>query len=331
VATVLNVVSSSPTIRLIGKRLVLAVPVLLGVTFITFALVNLLPGGSALAIAGPNATKQQIAAISARLHLNQPFFIRYWHWLSQAVVGHLGASLQSGQPVSSIISARIPVTAEMVLLAFILSVGFSIPVAVLAARKPGGVADRVSAVLSAAGMAIPGFVLAIMLALVFSVHFHLLPSLGYKPLRDGVWQNLRTMILPSVTLAFPLFSHYTRVLRADLVDNLAGEDYIVTARAKGLRPARILFSHALHNSLFNLLTLVGLNVGVLFGGTVLIEQIFAIPGIGQELIQAIEVEDVVVIEGIVVVLAAAVVLASLLTDLLYSVLDPRIRYDRSDR
>jgi peptide/nickel transport system permease protein len=321
--------TSSPTVRLIVKRLLLAIPVVVGVTFLTFALMNLLPGGSALAIAGPTATKQQIADISIRLHLNEPFLIRYWHWFTQAAIGHFGASLQSGEPVSTIVGTRLPVTAEMVILAFIFSVGLSIPVAVLAAHKPRGIADRISIIVSATGMALPGFVLGLLLAIVFAVHLRLLPSLGFTPLSDGLWPNLKTMLLPSITLGFSLFCHYTRVLRADLIDLLYGEDYILTAYSKGLSTIRILFVHALRNSLFNLLTLVGLNLGVLFGGTVLIEEIFAIPGVGQALIQAIEVQDVVVVEAIVVVLSVAVVLTSLITDLLYSVLDPRIRYDRT--
>jgi peptide/nickel transport system permease protein len=316
-------------LRLIARRILQAIPVIVGVTFLTFALMNLLPGGTAANLAGPGATKQEIAALAARLHLNQPFFDRYWHWLSGAVQGHLGASLASGQPVSSILAARLPVTVEMVLVAIVLSVGFAVPVAVLAARKPLGIADRVTMLISVCGLAIPGFVLGLLLSLIFAVHLRLLPAIGFTPLSAGLWPNLRSLILPSVTLAFALFCHYVRVLRADLLDQLIAEDYIITARSKGLRPRRILLQHALRNSMFSLLTLVGLNLGVLIGGAVLIEEIFAIPGMGQELIQAVQVGDVTTVEAIVVVIALAVVVMSILTDLLYAVLDPRIRYGRS--
>jgi peptide/nickel transport system permease protein len=325
----LTSLTGSPTLRIVVKRVLQAIPVLWGVTFLTFTLMNLLPGGSALAIAGVGASKAEIAAIAAHLHLNEPFWVRYWHWLISTGSGHLGASLTSGESVSSIIDARLPVTAELVVLALLFALLLAIPLATLAVRRPRGVADRLSLVLSMCGLSIPGFALGLVAILIFAVRFHLLPANGFVPLTGGLWPNLRTMILPSTTLGFSLAANYMRVLRADLADQMNSEDYVVTAKAKGLPAWQILVRHALRNSLFGLLTLVGLNLGVLIGGTVLIEQIFSIPGMGQELISAIGVEDVPVVEGIVVVLALAVVTASLLVDLLYAVLDPRIRYDRS--
>ena len=324
----LQKVSTSPSLRIIGKRILQAIPVLWGVTFLTFSLMNLLPGGSAAAIAGSGATKAQVAALAHRLHLDEPFWIRYWHWLSGAATGHLGASLASGQPVSSILASRLPVTAELVVIALILAVCLAIPLASLSVRKPHGIADRISIVICMCGLSIPGFVLGLIAILIFAVHLRLLPAIGFTPLSAGLWPNLRTLILPCSTLGFALMCNYTRVLRADLADQMNAEDYIITARAKGIAPWQVLIRHALRNSMFGLLTLVGLNLGVLIGGTVLIEQVFAIPGMGQELIQAVEIEDVVVVEAIVVVLSLAVVTASLITDLLYAVLDPRIRYGR---
>jgi peptide/nickel transport system permease protein len=318
----------SPSLRIIGKRSLQAIPVVWGVTFLTFAIMNLLPGGSAAALAGLGATKAEVQALAVRLHLNEPFWIRYYHWLTSAATGHLGASLANGQPVSSILAARLPVTAELVVLALVLSVAFAIPVATLAAHKPHGFADRLSMLVCMLGLSIPSFVLGLILILVFAVHLRLLPSLGYVPLSSGLWPNLRSLILPSTTLAFGLFCNYTRILRADLIDQLLVEDYVVTATGKGVGPWHVLVRHVLRNSLFGLLTLVGLNLGVLIGGTVLIEQIFGIPGVGQELIQAVQGEDVIVVEAVVVVLSLAVVAASLITDLLYSVLDPRVRYGR---
>jgi peptide/nickel transport system permease protein len=266
--------------------------------------------------------------VAVKLHLNEPFFTRYLHWLGGILSGHLGTSLANGQAVSAIIRQRLPVTVELVVLAMILSVGLSIPVAVAAANKPRGIADRISIVLCMFGISIPGFVLGLILILIFAVHLKVLPAIGFTPLSAGLWPNLRTMLLPSSTLAFALFCHYVRVLRADLEDQMAGEDYITTARAKGITPRQILVRHALRNSLFSMLTLVGLNLGVLIGGTVLIEQIFSLPGIGQELILSVENEDVIVVEGVVLLVSIAVVLANLITDLLYSALDPRIRYGR---
>lgn len=319
----------TPSVRLVVKRLLQAIPVMWGATFLTFMLLNLLPGGTAAAIVqGLGVDPSAVKALEARLHLNEPFFTRYWHWLSSTVTGHLGASLASGQPVAQILAKRLPVTAEMALIALVASVVLSICVALLAVRRPFGIADRISMTVSAFGLAVPGFVLALVLILIFAVHLHWFPSLGYTYLTDGVGKNLRSLVLPCVTLAFPLFCNYTRVLRADLLDQLNGEDYVITARAKGLKFRRVLMRHALRNSLFSLLTIVGLNLGVLFGGTVIIEQIFDIPGIGQELVQAVQLEDVTVVEGVVLVLVAAVVVASILTDLVYALLDPRIRYGR---
>jgi peptide/nickel transport system permease protein len=324
-ARVIQHVTRSPSFRIAAKRLPQAIPVLWGVTFLTFMLMNLLPGGSAVVLAGAGATKAEVADVARRLHLNEPFFVRYWHWLSGATTGHLGTSLSSNEPVSSVIAARLPVTAELVVLAFILSLVCCIPVAILAVRKPHGFADRISIVVSIVGLSVPNFVLGLLLALVFAVHLRLLPALGFSPLSAGLWQNLRTMILPAVTLGFALFCTYTRVLRADLLDQM-GEDYIATAKMKGAGAFRVIVRHALRNSMFTLIALIGLNLGTLIGGTVLVEEIFALPGMGQALIEAIQIEDVTVVEAIVVVVALAVVVTNLLTDLLYVVLDPRIRY-----
>jgi peptide/nickel transport system permease protein len=321
-------IAASPSSRLIGKRVVQAVPVLAGVSLLVFSLMNLLPGGSAAAIAGAGATKVQIAAVAHRLHLDQPFWERYWHWVTQALSGNLGTSLASGQPVTSILGTRLPVTAEMVGLALVLAIVISIPLAVLAVRRPRGIIDRLTIVLCMCGLSIPGFVLGLIAILLFAVKLHWLPAIGFVPISGGIWSNLKTVILPASTLGFTLMCNYTRVLRADLADQLNSEDYVVTARAKGVRPAQILIRHVLRNSMFSFITLVGLNLGILIGGTVLIEQIFALPGMGSELVQSIQIEDVPVVESIAVLLSVTVVLASLATDLLYTVLDPRIRYGR---
>jgi peptide/nickel transport system permease protein len=323
-------VARSPGLRLVARRLLHAIPVMWGVTFMTFALMNLLPGGAAAALAGEGATKADVQALAVRLHLNEPFFARYIHWLGGVVTGHLGQSLASGQAVSSILAARLPVTIELVGLAMLFSVSAAIVVAVLAVRKPHGIADRVSTVVCMCGLSIPGFALGLVLILIFAVHLRLVPALGFVPLSGGILANLRTMVLPSVTLAFALFSHYVRILRADMSDQFRGEAYVVTARAKGVRPYQVLLRHVLRNSLFGMLTVVGVNIGVLVGGTVLIEEIFALPGMGQALIEAVTDEDVVVVEAIVLVVSLAVVVCGLLIDLLYSVLDPRIRYGRTD-
>lgn len=325
----LHAIRTSPSLRVIGRRLLTAIPVLFGVSFITFSLLNLLPGDAASSLLGLNATPEELKELRIKLNLNEPFFTRFAHWLGQALGGHLGSSLASGQPVSSILSQRFPVSIELIIFAFVISLAFSIPVAVLAARHPRGFVDRLSILLSMFGLSTPNFVLALVLILIFALHLRLVPVLGFVPISQNFASNLHTMVLPAATIGFGLFCVYTRILRADILEQLIAEDYITTARAKGVRPWVILLRHALRNSMFGLLTLVGLNFGTLFGGVVIIESIFALPGMGQELIQAINNRDVIVVEGIVLVIAVIIVLANLVTDLLYAVLDPRIRYGRS--
>jgi peptide/nickel transport system permease protein len=321
---------SSPSLRLIGKRLLAAIPVLWGVTLVTFLVINVMPGNAASQLLGANATPDQVAELEAKLHLDEPVFEQYVKWLGNVLRGDFGNSFASDQPVTSIISERLPVTLELILCSFIVSLAFTVPVAVIAARRPGGIVDRVSMGVSMVGLSVAPYVLALVLVYVFAVELDVLPAIGYVSISEGgLAQNLRTMILPAVSIGFPLFCFYTRLLRADMVDKMQGEDYVVTAQAKGLGPWRVLLRHALPNSLFGLLTLVALNVGTLIGATVIIESIFALPGIGQALLQSINNRDILVIEAIVLVLATIVVLANLVADLLYAVLDPRIRYERA--
>jgi peptide/nickel transport system permease protein len=321
---------SSPSLRLIGKRLLAAIPVLWGVTLVTFLVINVMPGNAASQLLGANATPDQVAELEAKLHLDEPVFQQYVQWLGNVLRGDFGNSFASDQPVTSIISERLPVTLELILCSFIVSLAFTVPLAVLAARRPGGIVDRLSMGVSMVGLSVAPYVLALVLVYVFAVELDVLPAIGYVSISEGgLAENLRTMILPAVSIGFPLFCFYTRLLRADIVDKMQGEDYVVTAQAKGLGPWRVLLRHALPNSLFGLLTLVALNVGTLIGATVIIESIFALPGIGQALLQSINNRDILVIEAIVLVLATIVVLANLVADLLYAVLDPRIRYERA--
>jgi len=315
-----------PAIRLTVHRLLQSIPVLFGVTFGTFCLLNLLPGTAALALLGTNATPEAVKELNIRLHLNEPFFTRYWNWLSGALTGHLGTSLVNGDAVTSILAQRLPVSLELVIFAFVLAILVAVPMSVLAARRRGGVADRVNIVVSMFGLSVPNFVVGLFLILIFSVHLKLFPAFGFTPLSKGLLPNLRSMLLPAITLALGLLAAYNRVLRADLVDQMEGEDYVVTAKAKGIPPRQVLLRHALRNSLFGLITLVALNLGTLIGGTVVVEQIFALPGIGQELLLAIGVKDVPMVQAIVAVVAVAVVVGGLLADILYAALDPRIRH-----
>jgi peptide/nickel transport system permease protein len=206
------------------------------------------------------------------------------------------------------------------------SLALTVPIALLAARRPGGVIDRISMAVSMVGLSIANYVLALVLVWVFAVQLAVLPAIGFVPIGDGIVDNLRSLVLPAIAIGFPLFCFYTRLLRADILEQMQGQDYVTTARAKGIGPWRVLTRHAFRNSLFGLLTIVGLNLGTLIGATVIIEQIFALPGVGRELLQAISNRNIPVIEGIVLVFAVVVVVANLVTDLLYAVLDPRVRH-----
>jgi peptide/nickel transport system permease protein len=319
----------SPALRMIGRRLLLAIPVVWGTTLLTFCLMNLLPGTAATALLGADATPQSVALLNHKLGLDQPFWTRYVDWLGNALRGNLGTSLTSGQQVSSLVLQRLEVSAELILFAFVIGLVASVAIATLAARKPNGIAAWISVAVSTLGLSLPPFVISLVLVFIFSVKLKALPPLGFVSVSANLGWNLRTLILPAVSLALPIFAVFNRMLRADLLDQLQAEDYVTTARAKGASPWRVLLRHALRNSLFGLLTVAGLQIGVLLGTTVVVEQIFSVPGVGQQLLSAIQNEDVPVVEGIVAVIAVITVLANLITDVLYAVLDPRIRHDRA--
>jgi peptide/nickel transport system permease protein len=321
--------AGSPTLRVAGRRLLIAIPVLWGVTFLTFVILNSLPGDAASALLGVNATPAEVRALSIKLHLNEPFWVRYGNWLGGALHGNLGTSLYSHLPVTTILAQRLPVTIELVVYALIITFVVSIPLAVLSARRPRGVVDRTSMVLSMGGLSIEPYVLALLLVLVFADDLRILPAIGYQSIGAGLGGNIKDLTLGAVTIAVPLAAFYTRFLRADLLEQMQSEDYTVTALAKGLTRWKVLTRHALRNSFIGLLTIIGVNLATLIGSTVIVEEIFSLPGIGYQLLQAINNRDVPLIEGIVLVFAGVAVFANLATDLLYGVLDPRIRHGRS--
>jgi peptide/nickel transport system permease protein len=303
--------------------------VLLGVTLLTFIVLNLLPGDAASQLLGADATPAQVHAFEIKLHLDQPWPERYWHWLSGALSGDLGTSIANNQPVSTLLGQRLPVTFELVAFGFVVSLALAVPAALLAARRPGGIFDRVSMLVCMTGLSMAPYVLALALVIVFAVDLSVFPALGWVPASQGIGGNLRSLVLPAFSIGLPLACFYTRMLRADILDQMQGEEYIVTAWAKGVSPWRVLVNHALRNSMFGLITVVGLNFSTLFGGTVIIEQIFGLPGIGSALLTAIQNRDAPVLEGIVIVFSLIVMVTGIAADLLYSVLDPRIRHGHS--
>ncbi|HEY7965447.1 MAG TPA: ABC transporter permease [Solirubrobacteraceae bacterium] len=312
--------------RVLVRRLLAAIPVMWGVTFLTFLVMNLVPGNVARSLLGATATPAQVNAYEAQLGLNHPFFTLYGNWLGNILQGNFGNSYTSHAPVTSTIGAQLPVSFELIAYAFIISLVVAVPVALLAARRPNGIVDRVSMMFSMAGVSIANYVLAVILVWVFADVVSAFPAIGFVSIGTNLGENLRSLTLPAVAVAIPLAGFYTRLLRADLLEQMQREDYVVTARAKGIGPWRVILRHALRNSVFGLITVIALNFGTLLGAAVIIEQIFSLPGLGNGLIQAIGNHDTPVIEATVLIFALMTVAGNLLADILYAVLDPRIRY-----
>jgi len=320
--------AGSPALQLVGRRLLTAIPVLLGVTFLTFVVMNLIPGNPAQLILGINASPAAIAKLDVQLGLNHPFWDRYWLWLDGLLHGNLGTAYSNQQSVNSDIAQYLPTTCWLLLYALVGALVLGVIVAVLSARKPNGIFDRISLAVSMIGLSFAPYALAEVLAWVFAVRVHWFNVIDNN-LGGNPFSAIKALTLPAASIGFGLFAVYTRLLRADIVEQMQREDYIVTAKAKGVAPWRVLVVHATKNSLFTLITLVALNLGTLIGAVAIIEPIFSVPGLGAELINAIQINDLPLIEGIVVVFALVTVAGNLIADLLYAVLDPRIRYGSS--
>ncbi len=311
----------------LARQLVRLVVVLFCVTLLTYTIVNILPGDVAIVILGNLATPEDIAGLRADLGLDRPMLVRYFDWLGSALSGDLGRSYRNGEPVVQAILDRLPVSLQLMVMAQVIALGIAIPVALLSVRRPGGLFDRISASAAFGFLAMPNFMLGIVLIYLFSVSFDLLPATGFTPMSAGLWDNLESMILPSLTLGLIEWTVLMRVLRSDLLTTLK-EDFILLARAKGLPPWRVLLQHALRPSSFTLITILGLNIGGLIGGAVIVEQIFALPGVGRLLLGGIFNRDLILVQGTVAFIAVGFVVINFLVDMLYAVLDPRVRHVR---
>jgi peptide/nickel transport system permease protein len=306
-------------------RLAYLLPVLFAGTLLTFLIASLLPGDLAYAMLGDQATPEAVAALRRDMGLDQPLWWRYLHWLGGILQGDFGRSFRTGEPVLSAILARLPVSLELMLLAEVTALAISIPLAIQGAVNSGGTFDRVLTGVAFAKLSIPNFMAAILLIYVFAVVLRLLPATGYTPLAEDWLGNLRSMLLPALTLALAEWPVLMRVLRSDMIATLQ-EDYITMAKAKGLKQRRILFVHALKPSSLTLITVAGINIGRLIGGAVIVESVFALPGIGRLLLAAIYTRDFMILQGVVLFVAAGFVIVNFLVDMLYAVLDPRVRH-----
>ncbi len=307
------------------KRLVAMVPVLLLVSIVIFSLLHLTPGDPVVVMLGEEATPESRDALRRELGLDRPLPIQYGVWLGRVLQGDLGRSIRTHQPVSEAILQRLPVTLELSLLAMVVSLAIALPAGIVAAVRRNSNADLLSTVFSLLGVSMPNFLLAVLLIYVLSLQLRWLPPIGYVNPFEDLGANLKAMIMPSITLGFALAAVITRQTRGALLEVLH-QDYVRTARAKGLPRARVLGKHALRNALIPIVTLLGLSVPALLAGAVITETIFAWPGVGRLLIQSISFRDYPMVQGCILFISVVYVVMNLLTDLAYGWLDPRIRY-----
>lgn len=305
-----------------GRALV--VLALLGL--VTMALPSLIPGDPAIAVLGTSATPEQIAAFRSGLDLADNPFLRLWHWLASVATGDLGTSFATRIPVSEEIARRLPITLELVVAGQIVALALTVPVALRQAWRPGGVMDKVATAVSFVLLAMPGFVLGLVLIYVFAVHLSWLPATGWVDVTDDPLGHLRSLVLPALTLGLAEAAVYTRALRADLLTTL-NQPFVHAAASRGMGPTRLLVTRALRPSSLSVVTLVGIGLGSAMGGSVLVETLFAIPGLGRLAQSAILARDFPVIEAIVLIAGTTVVLMTILVDVLYRFVDPRIAHD----
>jgi peptide/nickel transport system permease protein len=307
------------------RRIVATIPVMAVVALFVFSLLYIAPGDPAAVIAGDQATPADVERIRQSLGLDRPFLIRFGEWVWQILHGDLGTSIFTNLPVSAMIAQRIEPTLSLMVVTLLVAVCVAVPMGVIAAWKADTLIDRVIMVFAVLGFSVPVFVVAYLLAYVFALELDWLPVQGYTPLREGLWPWLENLILPAIALGFVYIALIARITRATMLDVLQ-QDYIRTARAKGMGDGGILFLHALKNAAVPIVTVIGIGIALLIGGAVVTETVFAIPGVGRLTVDAILRRDYPVIQGIVLLFSFVYVLVNLGIDLLYTVLDPRIRY-----
>ncbi len=310
--------------RAIGLRLLHLTLVLFLVSFFTLILVELIPGDPVVNIIGPSATDEQVEITTKALGLDKSIPARYVDWIGDALRGDLGKSLRTQRPVWTEIRARIPVTLEIALLTIGVALLLSIPIGVYASQKPERPFDRLSSSLSSVFLASPPFLTAVVLVYILAVKLKILPIAGWEALTDDPWQNVRHVIIPVLSTALLESAQFSRLLRADMVETLE-QDHILAARSIGLPSRTVLFRYAMRPSSFSLVTVSALALGRQIGGTVIIEQIFGLPGLGQLLVSSVNSKDYVVVQGAVLFLATVYVVINMGLTLFYAWLDPRIR------
>jgi peptide/nickel transport system permease protein len=312
-------------IAYVARRLFSTIVVMAVVAFVVFSLLYLTPGDPAAVIAGDIATDEDIKRIHARLGLDEPFLVQFGRWLWALLHGDLGTSIFTNLPVTTLIGQRVEPTLALTMCTLVVAIAIAVPLGVVAAAKAGTWLDRAVMAFSVLGFSVPVFVVAYGLILTFSIELDWLPVQGYRNFREGVWEWLRHLILPSVALGTVYVALIARMTRASMLDVLA-QDYIRTAAAKGLAPDQVLVGHALKNAAIPVVTIIGMGVALLISGAIVTETVFALPGIGRLTVDAILRRDYPIIQGVILIFSAVYVLVNLLVDLSYMLFDPRIRY-----
>ncbi|AJY75101.1 ABC transporter permease [Paenibacillus beijingensis] len=310
-----------------GKRLLSLIPILGIVAIVVFFMIHLTPGDPAAIMLGPEASQQDIANLRSHLGLDEPVIVRFAEWIGGVLTGDLGTSIFMKMPVSEAIMEHAGPTVSLTIMAQFIAIIIAIPLGIWAARKKGELTDQAVMGVSLLGISTPSFLIGLFLILLFAVRLHWLPASGYQPLTEGLGAHLKYLLLPSLSLGFMQAALIARMTRASMLEVL-NQSFIEIARAKGLHETTIVFKHALRNASIPILTVTGQSLALLIGGATVTESVFNIPGIGQLIVNSVERRDYEVIQGVVLVIATLYVFINLVIDLLYGLLDPRVRLNR---
>jgi len=308
------------------RRIIQMIPVLLLVSMAVFSIIHFIPGNPAEIMAGSNATDEQLEALRQQYGLDQPLWVQYLIWLRNVVTGNLGESIVNKFPVNTLIMQRIPATVELALASALIGAVVAFPLGIIAALRPGSLIDLFTTLFSALSFAVPSFWLAILLILLFSLQLKLLPPSGRPEFSEQPVEHLKALILPAMTLGIAMAAKLTRYLRSSMLD-VIHQDYTRTARAKGLGERLVVTRHVVRNALIPVITIFGLQIGDLLSGAIIVESIFAWPGVGRLTIQAIGWRDYSILQASVMFIVLAFLVVNLLTDLTYGLINPRIRYE----
>ena len=307
------------------RRLLASIPVLLFVALFTFGLLYLTPGDPAAVIGGADATPEEIELLREKLGLNESFHVRLWKWGGTVLRGDLGESIFSNRSVTSLILDRVQPTISLAILSLMISVGLGVPMGVLAAWKAHTWIDHTVMLIAALGIAVPSFALAFLVMFIFGMQFRSFPVAGFTPITEGFVPYIKTLAMPAFTVGISFMALVTRMTRSSMLEVLQ-EDYIRTARAKGLGERLVLYRHALKNAMLPVLTIIGLGLAALVAGLVIVETVFGVPGLGRLVADSISRRDYPVIQGVILTVSVIYIFVNLLVDILYAYLDPRIRY-----